>query len=69
MAEANPSPAMPVRLQLSRKAGFRLQAHSDGFLHWVSQRDFDEDVLFTVRHEIGRRRREAEVVANAEVGE
>ena len=28
MAETNSSPAMPVRLQLSRKAGFRLQAHS-----------------------------------------
>lgn len=55
-------PALQVRCQIGSWRGTPWREVDDGFLYWVSQRDFDEDVIFTVRHEIERRRRDAEAV-------
>ena len=51
-------PALQVRCHIGKWRGALWRDVDDGFLHWVSARDFDEDVLFTVRHEMDRRDRE-----------
>jgi len=58
-------PALQVRCHIGKQRGM-LWRHVDySFLEWVASRDFDEDVLFTVNHEMDRRRAEWEA-ANAE---
>ena len=52
-------PALQVRCQFGKHRGTPWREVDHGFLWWVSERDFDEDVLFTVRHELERREREA----------
>lgn len=66
-------PALQVTCHLGKYRGTPWREVDDGFLYWVSERDFDEDVLFTVRTEIERReaeyereRAEQEGPANAE---
>lgn len=51
-------PALQIRCGFGKHRGTPWRELDDGFLAWVAERDFDEDVLFTVRHEM-RRRREA----------
>lgn len=53
-------PALQVRCGFGKHRGVLWTEVDEGFLHWVADRDFDEDVLFTVRHEIERRRAAAE---------
>ena len=53
-------PALQVRCHIGKWRGRLWTEVDEGFLHWVAQRDFDGDVLFTVRHEIDRRREEWE---------
>jgi exodeoxyribonuclease X len=53
-------PALQVRCHIGKWRGTLWRDVDDGFLEWVAARDFDEDVLFTVRHEIERRRAEEE---------
>lgn len=48
-------PALQVRCHIGKWRGALWSDVDIGFLHWVAVRDFDEDVLFTVRHEIERR--------------
>jgi exodeoxyribonuclease X len=49
-------PALQVRCHIGKWRGTPWRDVDDGFLEWVAARDFDEDVLFTVRHEMQRRR-------------
>ncbi len=51
-------PALQVRCRFGKHHGVPWREVDDGFLRWVAERDFDADVLFTVEHEM-RRRREA----------
>lgn len=53
-------PALQVRCHIGKWRGTPWREVDDGFLRWVSERDFDEDVLFTVRHEMQRRQDEWE---------
>lgn len=48
-------PALQVRCRFGKHRGTPWREVDDGFLAWVAERDFDEDVLFTVRHEMRRR--------------
>lgn len=52
-------PAVLPRVNFGMHRGKSWQEVDDGFLHWVVVRDFDEDVLHTVRVEIERRRQQA----------
>lgn len=49
-------PALQVRCHIGKWRGHLWSEVDMGFLYWIAERDFDEDVLFTVRHEIERRR-------------
>lgn len=51
-------PALQVTCHIGSWRGKPWREVDDGFLYWISQRDFDEDVLFTVRHEMERREQE-----------
>jgi exodeoxyribonuclease X len=51
-------PALQIRCHIGKWRGRLWREVDFGFLEWVSQRDFDEDVIFTVRHEMERRERE-----------
>lgn len=49
-------PALLPRVPFGRETrGMRWTEVDDGFLDWVLDRNFDEDVMFTARHEIERR--------------
>lgn len=48
-------PALQVKCWIGKWRGTPWRDVDYGFLMWVSERDFDEDVLFTVRHEMDRR--------------
>lgn len=48
-------PALQVRCHIGKWRGALWTEVDYGFLEWISQRDFEEDVLFTVRHEMDRR--------------
>ncbi|MFW6027184.1 MAG: 3'-5' exonuclease [bacterium] len=60
LIEWSGQPALQVRCHIGAWRGHKWAAVDDGFLQWVSERDFDEDVLFTVRHEMERRQKEWE---------
>lgn len=51
-------PALQVRCHIGKWRGSLWRDVDFGFLEWVSGRDFDEDVLFTVHHEMERRETE-----------
>ncbi len=51
-------PALQVRCHIGKWRGTPWREVDFGFLEWVSARDFDEDVIFTVRHEMQRRQDE-----------
>ena len=55
LIEWSAEPALQVRCHIGKWRGTPWRDVDDGFLRWVSDRDFDEDVLFTVRHELQRR--------------
>ncbi len=55
LIEWSSQPALQVRCHIGKWRGSLWRDVDWGFLEWVSQRDFDEDVLFTVRHEMERR--------------
>lgn len=53
-------PALQVRCHIGKVwRGEKWTDVDSGFLWWVAERDFDEDVLFTVRHELERREKAA----------
>jgi exodeoxyribonuclease X len=49
-------PALQVRCHIGKNRGLLWSEVEFSFLQWISDRDFDEDVLFTVQHEMQRRR-------------
>lgn len=59
-------PALQVRCHIGSWRGKKWTEVDDGFLMWVAQRDFDEDVLFTVRTEMRRRENETRQVEAVE---
>jgi len=58
LVEWTEQPALQFRCQIGKWRGTPWKDVDWGFLNWVSMRDFDEDVLFTVRHEMQRREKE-----------
>lgn len=49
-------PALQVWCHIGQEwRGHRWTEVDSGFLHWIADRDFNEDVLFTVKHELQRR--------------
>ena len=62
-------PALQVKCHIGKWRGTPWREVDDGFLYWVSQRDFDEDILFTVRVEMERREREMIDPPKAEDGQ
>lgn len=58
-------PALQVRCHIGKVwRGHKWTEVDDGFLQWVFERDFDEDVIFTVRHEMARRAEERRLQIN-----
>lgn len=53
-------PALQVTCQIGKWRGTPWREVDYGFLAWVAERDFDEDVLFTVKTEMERRRADVE---------
>ena len=51
-------PALQVRCRFSKHRGTPWREVDDAFLRWVAERDFDADTVFTVAHEVRRRREE-----------
>lgn len=51
-------PALQVTCHIGRQRGMKWRDVDIGFLYWLLDKDFDEDVLFTARFEIERRERE-----------
>jgi|GEM_PF-190139 len=50
-------PALLMRVPFGRDTrGMRWSEVDDGFLQWVLERDFNEDVMFTAQHEVERRK-------------
>ncbi len=60
LIEWSAEPALQVRCHIGKWRGTPWREVDHGFLRWVADRDFDEDVLFTVNHEMQRRRDEWE---------
>lgn len=58
LIEWSSQPALQVTCHIGKWRGHKWTEVDDGFLHWISGKDFDEDVLLTVRTEIERRERE-----------
>jgi exodeoxyribonuclease X len=58
LIEWTEQPALQFRCQIGKWRGTPWREVDWGFLAWVSERDFDEDVIFTVRHEMERREKE-----------
>lgn len=63
LIEWSAQPALQVRCHIGKWRGTKWAEVDFGFLQWVSERDFDEDVIFTVRHEMQRRDEEARASA------
>jgi len=61
LVEWSSQPALQVRCHIGAWRGKLWSEVDNGFLQWVAARDFDEDVLFTVEHELRRRRDAARV--------
>lgn len=55
LIEWSGQPALLPRVTFGKQRGMAWTEVDDGFLDWVVRRDFDEDVLHTVRTEIARR--------------
>lgn len=55
LIEWSNQPALQVTCHIGAWRGHKWTDVDDGFLRWVAARDFDEDILYTVRHEIDRR--------------
>jgi exodeoxyribonuclease X len=51
-------PALQVTCHIGKQRGMKWRDVDVGFLYWLLDKDFDEDVLFTARTEIERREHE-----------
>jgi exodeoxyribonuclease X len=52
-------PALLIRCHIGKERGKLWSEVDTGFLHWLLDKDFDEDVKFTARHWIAEHQREA----------
>lgn len=52
-------PALQIRCQIGKNRGLLWTEVDEGFLRWLLDKDFDEDVKFTARSEIARRKQAA----------
>lgn len=52
-------PAILPKIQFGKYKGKRFDEVDGGFLSWLLDKDFDEDVKFTARHELNRRKQMA----------
>lgn len=48
-------PALLPKLRFGKHAGKKFSEVDGGYLQWLLNQDFDEDVMFTARHELKRR--------------
>lgn len=48
-------PALQVTCHIGSWRGHKWSEVDEGFLHWILGKDFDEDVMYTVQHELQRR--------------
>jgi len=62
LLEWSQQPALQVTCHIGAWRGHKWTEVDEGFLRWVAARDFDEDVLYTVRHELERRQSESEAL-------
>jgi exodeoxyribonuclease X len=67
-AKISEQPALQVICRIGDWRDKKWSEVDDGFLDWILRKDFDEDVVFTVRHEIERRRQAAEKQAEEDHG-
>lgn len=58
MIEWSSLPALQVTCHIGKFRGMKWKDVDHGFLHWVIDKDFDEDVIFTAKSEIERRDKE-----------
>jgi exodeoxyribonuclease X len=58
LIEWSGQPALQVRCQIGKFRGTPWREVDEGFMRWVLDRDFDEDVKFTCQTEIKRREQE-----------
>lgn len=56
MLEISSRPALLPRINFGKHAGTAFADLDGGYLNWMAGQDFDEDIAFTVRHEIKTRR-------------
>lgn len=59
LIEWSSQPALQKTCHIGKYRGVPWSEVDQGFLAWVADKDFDEDVLFTVRYEMQRRRNAA----------
>lgn len=60
MVRWSTEPALQITCHIGKNRGRKWTDVDTGFLYWLIDKDFDEDVLFTARHELERREKEAE---------
>jgi exodeoxyribonuclease X len=55
LIEWSKEPALLPRVNFGQHRGLSWTEVETGFLHWILNRDFDEDIMFTARTELNRR--------------
>lgn len=58
-------PALQVRCNIGKQRGMKWSDVGYSFLVWVSERDFDEDVIFTVETEMRKRQEKLKILSRA----
>lgn len=58
LVEWSSQPVLLTTVSFGKHRGARWSEVDSSYLEWVLRQDFDEDVLFTVRHEMERRKKE-----------
>ena len=66
MIKWSSEPALLIRCHIGKNRGLLWTEVDEGFLWWLLDKDFDEDVLFTARHELDRREQERKAEMEAE---
>jgi exodeoxyribonuclease X len=66
LIEWSGQPALQVTCHIGKQRGMKWRDVDIGFLWWVLDKDFDEDVIFTARFEIDRREKEERAEAEAQ---
>lgn len=69
LIEWSSKPALLTKVPFGKSKGARWSEVDDGFLYWILDRDFDEDVMFTAQHALDRRDQQDREDAEAEIDE